>query len=75
MLMTNFCHGLEIVLFGFYFIPTVSLLRGEMTCLRVKHSINDLAGRLSTPRFFAQMLMDEACSASPLTLGKKSRCA
>ena len=31
-----------------------------MTCLRVKHSINDLAGRLSKPRFFAQMLMDEA---------------
>ena len=41
-----------------------------MTCLRVKHSINDLADRLSTPRFFAQMLIDEARSASPLTLGK-----
>ena len=26
----------------------------------VKHSINDLAGRLSTPRFFCPMLMDEA---------------
>ena len=46
-----------------------------MTCLRVKHFINDLAGRLSTTRFFAQMLMGEACSASPLTLGTKSRCA
>ena len=46
-----------------------------MTCLRVKHSVNDLAGRLSTPRFFAQMLMDEERSASPLTLGKKLMCA
>ena len=25
-----------------------------MTCLRVKHCINDLAGRLSTTRFFVQ---------------------
>ena len=41
-----------------------------MTCLRVKHSMNDLAGRFSTPQFFAQMLMDEARSTSPLTLGK-----
>ena len=40
-------------------------------CLRVKHSINDLAGRLSTPRYFAQMLMDEARKASPLTFGQK----
>ena len=46
-----------------------------MTCLRVMHSINDFAGRLSTPRFFCPMLMDEARSASPLKLGKKSRCA
>ena len=41
-----------------------------MTCLRVKHSINDLAGRLSAPRFLPNMLMDEVRSASPLTLGK-----
>ena len=46
-----------------------------MKCLCVKHSINDLAGRLSKPRFFAQMLMDEVRSTSPLRLGKKSRCA
>ena len=46
-----------------------------MTCLSVKHSINNLASRLSTPRFFAHMLMDEARSTSPLTSGKKSRCA
>ena len=42
-----------------------------MTCLCVKTLINDLAGRLSTPRFFCLMLMDEARSASPLTSGKK----
>ena len=41
----------------------------------VKHFISDLAGRLSTPIFFIQILMGEARSASPLTLGKKSRCA
>ena len=43
-----------------------------MTCLRVKYSINDLAGRLSTPRFFCPMLMDVARSVSPLALGKNS---
>ena len=46
-----------------------------MTCLRVKHSIHDLAGRLSTMIFFCPMLMDEARSANPLTLDKKLKCA
>ena len=37
----------------------------------VKHSINDLAGLLSTPRFFCPMLMDSRYALRPLTSGKK----
>ena len=39
-------------------------------CLRVKHSINDLAGRLSTPRFLPNMLMDSRYVLRPLTFCK-----
>ena len=40
---------------------------------RVKHSIDDLAGRLSMhTEIFCPMLMDEARSASPLTLKQKN---
>ena len=42
-----------------------------MTCLRVKHSINDLAGRLSTLKFLAQYVNGRSArSASPLILAK-----
>ena len=41
-----------------------------MTCLSVEHSINDLADRLSTSRFWPNMVMDEARSARPLTFYK-----
>ena len=34
--------------------------------------MNDLAGLLSTPRFFCPMLMDSHFALRPLTSGKKS---